>query len=282
MEKHEIENLVEVLLQRKCYSTVFQPIVKIESSKTIAFEALLRGPKDTPFEKPSRLFNEKGYLGEDLLLKLDLACIDNALSTGTTLPEGCLVFINIHAVTLKYLVDNLSDFLLLLDNLQIDRGRVVFELSERTEPDDITEVESSIRELRKTGVRLALDDTGVIYPSFKHIFRLEPEYLKVDRSFISGIDTHQRKQSMVHGLSLLSGQVGCCLIAEGVENEAEWLTVGALGVPYAQGFYLGRPMPVDNWLDSGGNGGANVLLKQAQCREETCSPEVIPEGGGAE
>jgi EAL domain-containing protein (putative c-di-GMP-specific phosphodiesterase class I) len=99
----------------------------------------------------------------------------------------------------------------------------------------------AIEPLRARGARLAVDDMGAGYSGLRQITTVMPSYLKLDRSLVTGIDSDSDRAALVGALVGYSQQVGCLLVAEGVETEAELQAVRRLGVPLVQGFYLSRP-----------------------------------------
>lgn len=239
------------LMARGFYSTAFQPIVDTTSGLAIGYESLLRGPDDTPLADPGRLFNEEGYLPENVRCKLDRACIDSAVRTGRNLPNDALLFINILGSTLIQLTTLLGEFTALLSMLRIDPGRIVFEVSETTSRAMTDDLARCIRRLQKAGIRVALDDIGVRSPYLYHLLCLEPEFLKMDRIFVQDIDRNPRKQLLVDSMARMAERLGARLIAEGIETAGEFATMKALSVPISQGYYLGRPRPAGQWLAEG-------------------------------
>lgn len=235
------------LLFRGFYSTAFQPIADTATRKSIGFESLLRGPEGTLLADPARLFNEVGYLPEDTRLVLDRACIDSAVRTGKNLPDETLIFINILGATMIRMTSMLNEFLSLLYELQIDPSRIVFEVSETTNRELTEPISAVLNRFRRSGIRLALDDIGVRSPYLYHLLYLEPEFIKLDRIFIKGIDRDSRKQDLVYCMTGMAKTMGARLIAEGIETEQEFEVMKALGVPLSQGFYLGRPQPAKQW-----------------------------------
>lgn len=246
----EVDTAVTDLLRRGFYSMAFQPIWDTGTQKPFAFEALLRGPKGTALAEPGRLFNEAGYLSFNLLFRLDMVCIGSAVRTGRILPRECMIAINIHGYTLEQLTSNSDAFAGLLEELEISPERIVLEITENTEVSDVRDIRRNLLAFRRLGMKVALDDTGVRHTSFEHIFWLEPDYIKVDRTLIEDIDSHERKQGLMSGMCLMSKEIGASIIAEGVESLEELRTITDIGVPYAQGYLLGRPLPAETWLDN--------------------------------
>ena len=103
------------------------------------------------------------------------------------------------------------------------------------------ELNSAIAPLRERGAMMAVDDMGAGYSGLGQIMAVHPSYLKLDRSLIRGIDSDGDRAALVGALVDYAQRVGCLLVAEGMENEAELNRLIELGVPLAQGFYLARP-----------------------------------------
>ena len=95
--------------------------------------------------------------------------------------------------------------------------------------------------LRRSGVRIAVDDAGSGYASMRHILNIRPNYLKLDTSLTRGIDGDSMKRALAAALIEFGRQTDCKIVAEGVESEGEMRALGELGVDGAQGFHLARP-----------------------------------------
>jgi EAL domain-containing protein (putative c-di-GMP-specific phosphodiesterase class I) len=104
-----------------------------------------------------------------------------------------------------------------------------------------------LRELdrvRATGIGIALDDVGHGHSNFKMIVDVRPEYLKLDRYFVEGIERDAVRQAIVECVVQLAGRVGARVVLEGVGTESELAVARALGVEIVQGFFFARPMPI--------------------------------------
>ncbi|MCK4911048.1 MAG: EAL domain-containing protein [Thermodesulfovibrionales bacterium] len=254
------DEVVSRLLRRGFYSTMFQPIVDLRDTTPVGFEALLRGPEGTPFESPGPLFNNCGELSEDVLLKLDMACMGSALRTSGPLPPDSRLFINIKGSTLLELSTDLGGLMDLLSELDIPASRVVFELSESMGMESTMEVTRCVQSFRRLGFRFALDDIGVRSPYLYHLLWMEPEYIKLDRTFIKDVDSFERKRDLVEGVVMMASRMGTSLIAEGVESKEEFDTLRYLGVGYVQGFFLGMPARSDQY-DGAGTSSISTMLR---------------------
>jgi EAL domain-containing protein (putative c-di-GMP-specific phosphodiesterase class I) len=235
------------LIVRGFYSTAFQPIVETRSGRTVGFESLLRGPSGSLLAEPGRIFNEQGNVPEAWRLRIDSASINASVRTGKMLPQDALIFINILAATVLKLSTELEEFLGLLDEVRIEPSRIVFEISENTGLGMADQIAGVLHTLQRSGIRVALDDIGVRSPYLYHLLCLEPEYIKLDRIFVQGIDRDRRRQDLVQCMARMAETMGARLVAEGIETEDEFRTMQSLGVPLTQGFYLGRPLPAKHW-----------------------------------
>jgi EAL domain-containing protein (putative c-di-GMP-specific phosphodiesterase class I) len=100
-------------------------------------------------------------------------------------------------------------------------------------------------------VRLSVDDAGSGFASLRHILRLEPDFIKLDRSWVHGVDTDPARQAMIAGLRHFADQTGAQLIAEGIERDEERAALITLDVDLGQGYLLGRPAPVEAGASAG-------------------------------
>jgi EAL domain-containing protein (putative c-di-GMP-specific phosphodiesterase class I) len=98
--------------------------------------------------------------------------------------------------------------------------------------------------IRATGLSIALDDVGHGHSNFKMIVDIRPEYLKLDRYFVEGIERDAVRQAIVECVVGLAARVGARVVLEGVGTESELATARALGVEIVQGFFFARPMPI--------------------------------------
>jgi EAL domain-containing protein (putative c-di-GMP-specific phosphodiesterase class I) len=120
----------------------------------------------------------------------------------------------------------------------------VLEITEHVSIAGYTEFKHSLEVLRARGVRIAVDDAGAGYASFRHILNIQPDIIKLDMSLTRNVDSDSGRRALASALIRFAQETGCEIIAEGVETAAELDTLRALGVTRAQGYYLGRPAPL--------------------------------------
>lgn len=211
-------------------AAVVQPVLRLDDGRTIGFEALARiGDRA---EGPARWLDRASDAG--LRVELELACLEAALRLGSP-PGDTLLFVNVSPRTL---VDPRADEL-----CAALAGRLVVEITERDRIDDYDALRAWRELWRPEGVALAIDDTGAGQATLRHVLELEPDYVKLDRNLIAGIDAQHARWALIAALRVFADEVGAVLVAEGVERVEEVRSLRRAGVHLAQGFVLGRPGP---------------------------------------
>lgn len=216
------------------FSMVFQPICSL-SGRMVGAEALarFRGP---PRRGPERWFAEAEEVG--LRRELEVAAAKVALSALPSLPPEIFLSLNVSPKTLL----SGSFRKLVLENS--DPTRVVVEVTEHARIDDYERLNAAFDRLRGPGVRLAVDDAGAGFASLRHILRLAPDFIKLDRTLIDGIEYDRSRQALAAGLISFAEKIEATIIAEGIEHSAEVDVLTALGVGYGQGFFIAKPAPL--------------------------------------
>ena len=207
-----------------------QPIVRLADGEVIGYEALARPTDPGIVGAPDAWFARAAIEGWSA--SLEVACLLAASALGAP-PEDRLLFVN---VLPRHLAN--AEVLGLRDLLP---GRVVLELTEQEAIADVASVRADLEEWTGRGARVALDDVGAGYAGLQQVVHLQPEFLKLDRSLIVGIDSDRVRQAMVASLVGFAGAVGTTIIAEGVETAAELRWLRDAGVHLAQGYLLARP-----------------------------------------
>jgi PAS domain S-box-containing protein len=228
-----IRDRVQSVLTDGRLTTVFQPIVAVGTGAVVGHEALSRFP-DPPVQGPDRWFADADRVG--LGLHLDLLALQTALSTAEQLPAFGYVSMNITPATLQSGL--LTD---VIAGAAIPGERIVVEITEHVSVEDYQILRAPLDELRALGVRLAVDDAGAGYASFRHILRLRPEFIKLDQEITRGIHADAARRALAAAVVMFALDVGATVIAEGVETEEELAMVATLGIDAAQGYLIGRP-----------------------------------------
>lgn len=239
---------VQDLLRRGFYSIAFQPIHRVADNEVFGYEALLRGPEGTLLAQPAKIF-QSSTIDRKLMHEIDTACILAAVRSGRVLAAGHALFVNVHGETLFRFSRRMADLLQLLEIVNIHPNGLVLEVSETTDKSRVRSIARSIEPLRERGMKIALDDVGARYAWLHHMLWLEPEYLKIDRIFVSHVDRSARKRRLIEAIVRMAETMSSKVIVEGVEREEERAVIEQLGVEFAQGYLLGRPLPAQHWIE---------------------------------
>lgn len=218
---------------------VYQPIVTLRSGQIYAFEALARGPAGSPLESPAMLFDFAEEVGT--IFALEKACREAAIRGFASSNRGERLFCNVHPRTLLDPAFTPGETRRLLDKYGLEPRNVVLEITERHSVKDFNLFHRTLDHYRNAGYGVAVDDVGTGYSGLTSIAEIRPDIIKLDMSLVHAVDTNPVKRSMIETLLTFADKVGCRMVAEGIETEAELTCLLRLGVHYGQGFFLGRP-----------------------------------------
>lgn len=224
---------IQDMISRKLLLTVFQPIHDLATGHVLGAEALCRFVSDDG-ACADYWFEEATAVG--LGADLDLAALETALTAAAGLPANMYVSLNLAPATC---LD--SRLPRVLENARLPLHRIVLELTEHLAVTDYDALIAALAPLRHSGLRIAVDDAGAGFASMRHILRLRPDIIKLDRSLIAGIDQHAGQYALGAAMVGFAGQIGATLVAEGIETSAELVAVTSLGMNAGQGYHLGRP-----------------------------------------
>ncbi len=228
---------VESILDDGRLSYHFQPIIRADTAEIFAYEALMR-PDAGEELSPLKILKYADYLGR--LSDVEKATFDNVLrilkEKKDALSRGRKIFINSipgHMIKAEELED-------LINAVGKSPDTIVVELTEHAELTD-EELDSLKNVLSDAGVQTAVDDYGTGYSNVANLLRYMPDYVKIDRQLLSGIQDSPQKQHFVKDIVEFSHDNGILALAEGVETPEELNTVLDLGVDYIQGYYIAKP-----------------------------------------
>ncbi|MBK3736386.1 EAL domain-containing protein [Azospirillum brasilense] len=222
-------------------SVAFQPIVQMRTGRCHGMEALLRGLERSPFATPNDLLDAACMQG--LLAEVECALHTKAAAAFRKLDNwpGAKLFLNIDARVVGVAGSPWLPPFALDGGAADPRLTVSLEISERRELRPDHSIEQAIDRYRQSGIGVALDDFGVGFAGLRLLYESKPDYLKIDRYFIDGIDQDTRKRAIAHALVGYAHALGILIIAEGVETEKEFYTCRDLGCDFAQGYLIARP-----------------------------------------
>jgi EAL domain-containing protein (putative c-di-GMP-specific phosphodiesterase class I) len=230
-------NLRELMTSREV-RMVYQPLVDMSERRVIGYEALTRLPGGQ-FRSPDLVFKVASDLG--VLWNLERLCRQRALETLPPLSGDQRLFINVEPDSFYDPWLRSTEFLDELANVGLEPSRVVLELTERAAVKDYVAMREVLREVRKLGYPLALDDVGSGYAGLQTIAEIRPDYLKMDMALIRNLHLDPIRRELIRTVRTFADSTGTILVAEGVETVAELETLADTGVRCVQGFLFARP-----------------------------------------
>lgn len=218
--------------------TVFaQPIVELATGTAVRYELLIRMLDDDSIIQPGEFLPAAEANG--LICEIDRWMIARAAEIAAA----------DHAVSVNLSARSVSDsrtikaFLEALERTAADPARIMVELTETAIFGDEKAAVLLLKRLCRLGCHLALDDFGTGYGGFTYLKRLPIDVLKIDIEFVRDLLTNRTSAQVVQTVVELARGLGMQTIAEGVEEEATLAELGELGVDFAQGYAIARPMP---------------------------------------
>lgn len=225
--------IAQVLDGQLVPDVAFQPIVDLKRGCAAGYEALARFPG--PRASPDRWFNLAASLG--LGMELEFVTTQVALRYLGDLPPNTFLTINVTPAMLAS--ERWEAVLAPYERLD----RLVVEVTEHEAINDYEHAKAAREHIRARGALFAVDDAGSGYASMQHVLALRPDFVKLDRLFITDCDRDQARVALVEAMGNLASRLDAWVIAEGVERREELECLVRLGTPLAQGWFLGKPGP---------------------------------------
>lgn len=230
------------LIARQRVTTLLQPVLDLADGQIMGYEALARGPSNSPLHAPQAMFRIAEQLG--LLTELDWVCVRVTLATFARLKLPGKLFLNLSPSTLLDPRFNPADLTKALREAGIQNGQVVIEITENASGIHYGDLRQAALALRTAGIEIAIDDLGEGFSSLRLWSELKPAFVKIDKHFVADIHQDPHKFEFMRSIRQMAESAHSCVIAEGVENPSELAVLNDLGIRYAQGYLIGRPSPV--------------------------------------
>lgn len=234
----QLSALSSILAQSGLHS-LFQPIISLSERRILGYEALSRGPSNSPLHSPVALFAVARQAGR--LSELEIACRHSACKRFSEQQLPGKLFLNVSPESLLEATHQPGRTLQLLQDFGIPPSQVVIELTEQTPIDDFQLLQNALHHYRDMGFSIALDDLGAGYSSLRLWSELRPDYVKIDRHFIDGIHQDALKREFVGSILQIAKASRAQVIAEGIEMFEELAVLTEMGVDLVQGYLLCRP-----------------------------------------
>lgn len=214
---------------------LYQPVLCVSTRRVFGYEVLVRSSEEG-MPTPGALLDAAERLGR--LPDLGRRIRDLSVRPLADAPPDAALLVNLHTKDL-------------LDEALYDPGsplaahadRVILEITERAQLDDVGDPRPRVARLRELGFRIAIDDIGAGYSGLTSFATLAPDLLKIDMSLVRNVHKSRLKQKLISSLVSLCRDLQTPLVAEGVETVAEHDALVELGCDLVQGFLYARPHP---------------------------------------
>ncbi|MBK5959663.1 hypothetical protein CCR97_15825 [Rhodoplanes elegans] len=246
-------NEVRLAMAENQFRLAYQPVVRMDGRGHSGFEVLIRwlhprrgllGPGE--FLDAMEGAGLHGWIARFVMetaARQARGWLDHGLDPGT-------IGVNMSGSQIR--ADGFADDMLaVLATWRVAPRRIVLEVTEQVVIAEDPRIATALARLHAAGVRIALDDFGTGYSSLAHLRRFPVDVLKIDRSFVTDIGTDAGDTAITRAIVNLAHSLDLEVVAEGIETEAQFARLSALGCDLGQGFLLGRPMPVEaatEWL----------------------------------
>jgi len=244
-----VQDRVRFSLRTGEFVLLWQPVVRVADSAIVGAEALIRLRNNDVLEMPDSFLPQ--IEGSRVSIELASWVLDNTVETlaaqEDALPEDFRVAVNMSATEILQR-DFVPSVVETLSVHSVPSSRLAVELTEGTAIRDIPTAQSVIRGLRRYGVSVYLDDFGVGYSSLQYLRELGVDSVKLDKSFLIEVPESDASCSLVRGVVEMAHGLGLKTTVEGVERSEQLEYLKSVGCDTVQGYYTGRPIPVDEFV----------------------------------
>jgi len=239
--RRKIELDLRDAIQNEVLKPHYQPLIDLSSGRITCFEALVRWPHpERGMISPGEFIpvaEETGLINSLGVLMLRRACMDAAVW-----PDDVRVAVNLSPA--QFRTSNLLSIVMEeLKQSGLPPKRLELEITETLLLEKSEQVRASLHALRALGVRISMDDFGTGYSSLSYLRSFPFDKIKIDQSFVRGLDANRDAQAIIRSIASLGLGLGVVVTAEGVETEAELSCLRAEGCHEGQGFLFSRARP---------------------------------------
>jgi EAL domain-containing protein (putative c-di-GMP-specific phosphodiesterase class I) len=239
-------------VEARALTVAYQPKAELPSGAVAGMEALVRWQDPAHGTVPPDEFipiaESTGLIAPLCRFVLEVAVGQATRWRAQGLPAGVAVNLSVRNLLEPGLADRVRG---LLAASGLPAGLLTLEITEGAVMTDPAAAVAVLHQLAGAGVRLSIDDFGTGYSSLAYLKRLPVDEVKLDKSFVLGMTSDRDDAAIVRSTVELARNLGLRMVAEGVEDQATWDALAAMGCELAQGYHLARPMPAaeaTDWL----------------------------------
>lgn len=236
----EVLKMVKKAIENSKIISYFQPIVDNKSKKIVKYESLVRLVDEEENIVSPYFFLETSKQGK-YYTQITSIVLDNSFEALNKIDTDISINISVLDIEKKDIRDKLFN---LLEVHKDSAHRIIIELLEDEDVKNFEALKSFISDIKKLGVKIAIDDFGSGYSNFERLLEYQPDILKIDASLIKNIATDSFSLSVVKTMVNFAKEQNIKVIAEYVENKEIYDVLCELEVDYSQGYYFGKPEPL--------------------------------------
>jgi EAL domain-containing protein (putative c-di-GMP-specific phosphodiesterase class I) len=246
MDRIDMENDLRRALERHELRVHYQPLIDLATDRIVGFEALVRWQHPIRGLVPPLAFiplaEETGLIVPLGRWVLETAC-RQATKWRDARPSGPRLLMSVNLSARQFVQPDLVDQVdAILSETGMDPSTLELEITESVVMDQSEVGIRTLSRLRDMGVRLVLDDFGTGYSSLSYLKHLPLDTIKIDRTFVAGLES-EADRSIVEAVIALAHGLRITVVAEGIETEAQFELLRAMGCDVGQGYLFARPLP---------------------------------------
>lgn len=265
-QRELLRRSLRIALEKDQFSIEYQPIAK--GRRLVGFEALLRWQHPLLGRIPPAVFIPMAET-DGLMSDIGRWVLENACREALNWPADYIVAVNMSPA--EFLVSGLTDRISqVLDVVGLPSDRLELEITESVLLERTVNNLDTLITLSVLGIRIALDDFGMQYSSLSYLKNFPFDTLKIDKYFVSDLETDPKSRAIVRSVVTLAHDLGMEVVAEGVETAEQTRWLRNLGCDRLQGYAIGKPMPAAAVKDFMAGSGLllETLIGRAGASEE--------------
>lgn len=228
-------NIIE-LINNKGIIPVYQPIFNIKKHEIFGYEVMSKIVRESQFESSEQLFDLAQRFGQ--YFDLQKIVWTRAIDMWNQQKKSGKLFLNCKFDILEQEFNQCE----LIINKAENCGDIILEITERSTVPDIENMINIVSKLQVKGVGIAIDDVGSGYSSLDMVAEVKPDYIKINMSIVRNIDKDKFRFGVIQSVGRFCKKTGVKIIAEGVETQSELDALAEIGIPFAQGNFLSKPV----------------------------------------
>ncbi|QND45840.1 EAL domain-containing protein (plasmid) [Rhizobium lusitanum] len=239
--RHQLTVELREALQNDEFELYYQPIIRLDNDGLSGFEALIRWRHpERGLIAPMEFIPVAEETG--MIVPIGEWVLREACRTAARWPSDLKIAVNLSVYQFRH-TGLLATIVSVLDETGLRPERLEIEITESVLLSEVEQSLQLLRALKELGIRIAIDDFGTGYSSLSYLRSFAFDKIKLDRSFVAGIETDPGNLAIVRAVVGIASGFNAMTLAEGIETEEQLGKLRAEGYSEVQGFLLGRPMP---------------------------------------